>query len=88
MPPAGVALDIVGPIIGPATIGPGGIPLPGPLLDTGYHVNLAYHARDLDVVCAASQVAPATPSCAWDLPAEAESGPPPVRCTPPMPSRR
>ncbi|MCC6720444.1 MAG: hypothetical protein IT555_21435 [Acetobacteraceae bacterium] len=77
-PPAGVSLDVIGPLIGPASIGPGGIPLPGAVMDAGYHVNLAWHAREMDVAFAASQVAPATPSRAWDLPAEPEPGPLPV----------
>ena len=77
-PPAGVALDGIGPILGSAWIGPGGTPQPGVVLDAGYHVNLAWHARDMDAAFAASQVMPTTPSRAWDLPVEVEPGPLPV----------
>ena len=65
-------------MVGLALIGPGGTPLPGPVLDAGNHVNLAWHARDMDAAFPASQVAPATPTRAWDLPRESEPGPPPV----------
>lgn len=78
IPPTGVALDVVGPIVGPATIGTGGVPLPGAVIDAGYHVNIAWHARDMDAAFAANQVAPVTPSRGWDMPPEPEPGPPPV----------
>ena len=37
---AGSAGDAIGLIVGRASIGPSGIPRPGPVLDAGYHVNL------------------------------------------------
>ena len=72
-----MALDIVGPFVGPASVGPNGIPVPGEVLDARYHVNLAWHAREMDPTFAASQVLPDTPSRGWDLaPAPVPGSPP------------
>lgn len=69
--PAGVALDEVGMLYGPASIGPGGIPMAGALLDARHHVNAAWHAQDMPEAFAANQVTPTTPARAYALPAPA-----------------
>lgn len=46
--PAGVALDII-----------------GPLSDPRFHVNAAWHSRDMDPAFAASAITPATPTRVW-----------------------
>ena len=73
-----MALDIVGPFVGPASVGPNGIPVPGEVLDARYHVNLAWHAREMDPTFAASQVLPDTPSRGWDMAPLPEPGSPPA----------
>ena len=65
--PPGVALDIVGPLVEPASVGPNGIPVSGEVLDARYHINLAWHAREMEPAFADSKVLPETPSRAWDL---------------------
>jgi hypothetical protein len=64
-PPQGVAVDELGPLLAPATLGPGGAPIPGEVLDFRHHVNLAWHAQDMPPAFAASQVLPTTPSRVW-----------------------
>lgn len=64
----GVAMDIVGPILGPPRVGPNGIPIAGEVLDPRYHVNLAWHAQEMHPAFAVSQIAPATPSRTFGLP--------------------
>ena len=75
-PPPGVALDIVGPIVSPAQIAAGGVPIPGEVLDPRYHVNLAWHGRAPDLAFTASLIVPETPSRGWDVVALPESRPP------------
>ncbi len=65
--PHGVALDMVGALIGPPSIGDGDAPVAGEIVDPRFHVNLAWHARNMDPAFAASQIAPATPSRIWGL---------------------
>lgn len=65
--PAGVALDIIGPIIGPATVAGGGAPVPGEVIDPRHHVNIAWHARDMDPAFAESAVAPEAPGRRFDV---------------------
>ena len=65
--PQGVAIDIVGPIVAPAQLGEGGVPVAGEVIDPRYHVNLARHGRELDPAFQASLVVPATPSRGWDV---------------------
>lgn len=67
-PPQGITLEELGPLHAPATIAPGGAPVPGEVLDARHHVNLARHAQDLPAAFAASQVTPATPSRTYALP--------------------
>jgi len=76
--PHGVALDILGPLIGPSTISAEGCPVPGNVLDSRYHVNLAWHAQEMDPVFAASQILPDILSRGWDLASQSPPGPPPV----------
>ncbi len=66
-PPPGVALDILGPIVAPAQVVEGGVPIAGEVIDPRYHVNLAWHVRDPDPAFDASLVAPATPLRGWDV---------------------
>ena len=75
-PPLGVAVDIVGPIVAPAQVGEGGVPIAGDVIDPRYHVNLAWHGHDPDPAFQASLVVPATPSRGWDVLAVAEARPP------------
>lgn len=70
--PQGVAVDIVGPIVAPAQVGEGGVPITGEVTDPRYHVNLAWHGRDPAPAFQASLVVPATPSRGWDVTAVAE----------------
>ena len=72
-----MAIDIVGPIVGPAQLGEGGVPVAGEVIDPRYHVNLAWHGRELDSAFQASLVVPATPSRGWDV-ATAPASQPPV----------
>ena len=65
--PQGVALDIVGPLVTAASVGPGGVPIAGEVIDPRYHVNLAWHGREPDPAFQASLVVPATPSRGWDV---------------------
>jgi hypothetical protein len=74
--PQGVAVDIVGPIVAPAQVGDGGVPIIGEVIDPRYHVNLAWHGHDPDPAFQASLIVPATPSRGWDVPAAQESQPP------------
>jgi hypothetical protein len=72
-----VAIDIVGPIVAPAQLGEGGAPVAGEVIDPRYHVNLAWHGRELDPPFQASLVVPATPSRGWDV-AQPPAAHPPV----------
>lgn len=74
--PHGVAMDVVGALIGPATVGEGGAPIAGDIIDPRYHVNLAWHGREPGPTFQASLVVPATPSRGWDVPAVPEARPP------------
>ena len=74
--PQGVAIDIVGPIVAPAQLGEGGVPVAGEVIDPRYHVNLAWHGRELDPAFQASLVVPATPSRGWDVAQPPASQPP------------
>ena len=76
--PQGVVLDVIGPLVTPASVGPGGVPMPSEMLDARYHVNLAWHAREMDRTFATSQVLPDAPSRGWDLAPFPAPGPPPV----------
>ena len=75
-PPPGVALDILGPIVSPAQVGEGGVPIAGDVIDPRYHVNLAWQGRYPEAAFQASLVVPATPSRGWDVPAVPETRPP------------
>jgi hypothetical protein len=74
--PHGVATDIVGPLIGPASIGEGGVPIAGEVIDHRYHVNLAWHGREPDPAFEASLVVPEAPSRGWDITTPPASRPP------------
>jgi hypothetical protein len=69
--PQGVALDVIGPLIGPASVGAGGAPIPGEMIDPRYHVNLSWHAREPAEAFAASQVTPDEPNRVYDNPPRA-----------------
>ena len=79
-PPWDVAVDIVGPIVAPAQVGEGGVPIAGEVRDPRYHVNLAWHGRDHDPAFQASLVVPEMPARGWDVMAAPASQPavPPV----------
>ena len=74
--PQGVVIDIVGPIVAPAQLGEGGVPIPGEVIDPRYHINLAWHGHDPDPAFQASLVVPATPSRGWDVAKPSASQPP------------
>jgi hypothetical protein len=74
--PQGVAVEIVGPIVAPAQVGEGGVPIPGEVIDPRYHINLAWHGHDPDPAFQASLVVPATPSRGWDIAPSPVSLPP------------
>jgi hypothetical protein len=74
--PHGVAMDIVGPLMGPPTIGEGGVPIAGEVVDPRYHVNLAWHGRDPDPAFQESLVVPEMPSRGWDVTTLLASRPP------------
>ncbi len=65
--PQGVAASIVGPIAAPAQVGSDGMPTAGEVIDPRYHVNLAWHAQEMDPAFQVSQIAPATPSRSFGL---------------------
>ena len=75
-PPPGVAFDILGPIVSPAQIAEGGIPIAGEVIDLRYHVNIAWHGREPDSAFQVSLVVPAAPSRGWDVVAPPASQPP------------
>lgn len=64
-PPAGVALDEIGMLFEAPTLGPGGVPVAGALVDARHHVNAAWHARDMPEAFAASVVTPEAPVRGW-----------------------
>lgn len=74
-PPANVALDIVGALVAPPTVGEGGAPIPGEVIDPRFHANVAWHARPMAPEFTASQVTPETPSRAYGLPPPAAAAP-------------
>jgi hypothetical protein len=74
--PQGVTVDIIGPLMGPASVAEGGVPIAGEVIDAGYHVNLAWHGRDPDPAFQASLVVPVTPVRGWNVRAVPEARPP------------
>jgi len=76
--PRGVAMDMIGPLFGPPSVGEGGNPIAADVIDPRYHVNLAWHAQNMDAAFAASQVAPAQASRSFGIA-------PPVTPLPPVP---
>jgi len=74
--PHGVTVDIIGPLIGPASVGDGGVPIGGEVIDPRYHVNLAWHGREPDATFQVSLVVPVTPSRGWDITAPPVAHPP------------
>jgi hypothetical protein len=79
MPPEGAAVQEIGPIMAPPSVGADGSPVPGDVLDARYHVNAAWHGIEPPASFAACAVAPGTPSRAFALPAP----PPPVEASVP-----
>ena len=77
MPPLGVALDVLGPVVAPAQIDEGGALIPGEVLDPRYHVNIAWNGREPEAAFQASLVVPTTPSRGWEV-AEPSASQPPV----------
>ena len=63
-------------IVGPAQLGEGGVPVAGEVIDPRYHVNLAWHGRELDPAFQASLVVPETPLRGWDVVPPPASQPP------------
>jgi hypothetical protein len=59
---AGWARDHLGEPMAPPGVA---VDLVGALASPGYHVNLAWHAREPDAAFAASTITPATPSRVW-----------------------
>ena len=78
MPPDGVALQEIGPIVAPPGIDAHGVPVPDDVLDARYHVNAAWHGVQPPAPFAACAMAPGTPSRAFALPAPPPSAEPPV----------
>ena len=78
MPPDGVTLVEIGPLIAPPSLGPDGMPIPGEVLDPRHHVNAAWHGIDVPEAFRAAAVAPATPSRCFALPAPPPTDEPPV----------
>ncbi len=71
-----MAVDIVGPIVAPAHVGEGGVPIAGDVIDPRYHVNLAWHGRAPYLAFTASLIVPATRSRGWDVTPPPASQPP------------
>lgn len=70
--PPGVTAEEIGVLYAPATVGPGGAPLPAEAIDPRHHVNLAWHAQDMPAAFAESQIVPVTPSRIYALPTAGE----------------
>lgn len=66
--PPGVTAEEIGVLYAPASVGPGGMPMAGAVIDARHHVNMAWHAQDMAVAFLASVVSPATPSRSYELP--------------------
>ena len=64
--PRGVAMDLIGPLIGEPHVGPDGALERGDMLDGRYHVKLAWHAQSPHPAFARSQCAPPTPWRTWE----------------------
>jgi hypothetical protein len=68
MPPDGAAVQEIGPIMAPPSVGADGSPVPGDVLDARDHVNAAWHGIDPPASFAACAVTPMTPSRSFSLP--------------------
>lgn len=77
VPPSGVVLDEVGPLLAPPQI-VAGVAEPGEVIDARFHVNAAWHGIAPPAAFAAAEVTPETPSRAFALPAPPEPPPPAV----------
>lgn len=73
-------LDILGPVVAPAQLGEGDIPIAGEILDPRYHVNAAWHGLEVPEAFCEASVMPATPNRSFALP------PPPFTVDPPVPT--
>ena len=76
MPPEGVTLVELGPLIAPPSIGRDGMPIQGDVLDPRYHVNAAWHGVAVPEVFRTTAVAPAAPNRCFALPAPTTVEPP------------
>ncbi len=77
-PPVGVVLDEIGPLVVRATVGEGGAPVPGEVLDGRYHVNAAWQGVAMPPDFADAEITPATPQRTMGLPAPPPPPPPAV----------
>lgn len=66
--PPGVTVEEIGVLYAPASVGPGGMPMAGAVIDARHHVNMGWHAQDMDPAFLDSIVSPATPSRSYELP--------------------
>ncbi len=76
VPPTGVAVDEIGPLVAAPTLATDGAPVPGDVLDARHHVNLAWSTGEVAEAFDASRIAPATPSRTFGI-APPPSPPPP-----------
>lgn len=77
--PPGGAVDEIGPLFEPPSIGPAGQPVPGVVIDGRWHVNVLW-GGDADPALDGFVVEPETPARAFAVP------PPPVPPAPPVPA--
>lgn len=63
-----MVVDIVGTLTAPPAMGPNGAPVPGAIIDPGFHVNMAWHAQEIPEILHASVIRPATPHRVLSLP--------------------
>jgi len=76
-PPPEVGFSEIGALVARPTLAPDGAPIPGAVIDAGFHVNMAWHGGTVQEGFVASRVHPATPSRTFGL-APPPSPPPPV----------
>lgn len=86
MPPDRAALQEIGPITAPPSIGADGIPMPGEVVDARYHVNAAWHGMEPPEVFQAAAVIPTAPNRGLSLPPMPPPEEPPVQAV--IPARK
>jgi len=75
-PPDGCSIDVIGVMVAPPQVGANGMPIPGTVIDAGFNVNAAWHARPMPEAFLASVVVPATPKRILSLPMTTQVKPP------------